>query len=138
MKRMFSTILFTLLLLALCLTACAGEREPEAFTSGDYKYVLLDNGTVEITNYNGKDAILAIPDILDEHPVTSIGDEAFSGCSNLTSFSIPDSVTAIGEAAFSGCSSLTLTVSRDNCAAQYCKENGLDYTYPDSLDWLNN
>ena len=39
--------------------------------------------------------------------VTSIGSSAFSGCSGLTSISIPEGVTSIGSSAFSGCSGLT-------------------------------
>lgn len=38
--------------------------------------------------------------------VTSIGDEAFSLCTSITSMMIPDSVTSIGNSAFSACPNL--------------------------------
>ena len=49
----------------------------------------------------------SVKKVVIEDGVTSIGNEAFAGCSSLTSITIPDSVTSIGEGAFSGCSSLT-------------------------------
>ena len=39
--------------------------------------------------------------------VTSIADDAFQGCSGLTSITIPNAVTSIGSMAFYGCSGLT-------------------------------
>ena len=51
-----------------------------------------------------------IPSSLKEVIITggsSISDNAFSGCSNLTNITIPNSVTSIGNSALSGCSALT-------------------------------
>ena len=39
--------------------------------------------------------------------LSRIGNEVFSGCSGLTSVTLPNSVTAIGDNAFAGCSGLT-------------------------------
>ena len=50
----------------------------------------------ETVSYNGK-----------TYTVTSIGNEAFCGCSGLTSVNIGNSVTCIGNEAFWGCSELT-------------------------------
>ena len=72
---------------------------------------------------------VSIPD-----SVTTIGHYAFHDCNHLTSLFIPDSVTFIGIRAFYDCKNLTLTVGRGSYAEQYCKEKGLNYTFPDSLD----
>ena len=57
--------------------------------------------------------------------VTSIGDNAFDGCSSLKSINLPEGVTSIGESAFYGCISLTnislpdgVTSIGDNAFAQ--------------------
>ena len=66
--------------------------------------------------------------------VISIGDQAFYSCESLKSITLPDSLTSFGEYAFAACPRLTLTVPRDSYALAYAKENGIPYTYTDSLD----
>ena len=58
----------------------------------------------------GEDAFYNCEDLTDIHisdSVTSIGNSAFSNCKYLTAIHIPDSVTSIGEDAFYNCKSLT-------------------------------
>ena len=88
-------------MVVLC-AVCAGAE-----TYGDLEYSVLDDGTVEITDYNGSAKTVDIPEKINGKSVTSIGDCAFRYCTSLKSITIPNSVIEIGSSAFSGCSSLT-------------------------------
>lgn len=49
--------------------------------------------------------------------VTSIGNAAFMGCTNLVQAELPDSVISIGQSAFNNCTNLTLTKLPDTVTA---------------------
>ena len=68
--------------------------------------VVIENGVTSIGNiafygYSNLESVNI------SASVTSIGDAAFYGCKSLTSITIPEKVTSIGDAAFLNCTSLT-------------------------------
>ena len=61
----------------------------------------------QVVGYNGDSPSLQIPSEYQGLPITRIEKEAFAGCAELTSITIPNNVTSIGCGAFAGCTNLT-------------------------------
>ncbi|MDD3470126.1 MAG: leucine-rich repeat domain-containing protein [Thermoguttaceae bacterium] len=121
--------------------------------ASNFRYAKSDS-KVTITGTKVKEGNIVIPSEVDGLPVTSIGNEAFSGCSGLTSVTIPDGVTSIGDGAFfccsgltsvtipnsvtsiggcafSDCPNLTIRTPKNSAAEKYAKENDVPYTNAD-------
>jgi hypothetical protein len=102
------------------------------------------NGEVTITGCDtAATGELIIPDTIEGNPVTSIGERAFWGCTNLTSITIPDGITSIGNEAFESCSSLTsITIGNGVTSlgegAFYNCSSLTSITIPDSVTSIGN
>ena len=93
-----------------------GDIEPEGhmmfpIEKDGLAYVKIGEGELMVKSANQVSGDFTIPATITDngkdYTVTSIGTGAFSGCSNLTSITIPEGVTTIEYCAFSGCSNLT-------------------------------
>ena len=87
-----------------------------AFYKNDtIKSVTIPNSVTTIGDYAFSDCSnLATVTISENSQLISIGSSAFEGCSSLTSIFIPDSVTTIGDYAFRDCSKLTTVTISEN------------------------
>ena len=84
----------------------SGQTLYYQITDNENHYVTVVSPAFGIYNLNGE---MTIPDVVTygiSYKVTGIGDNAFSGCTGLTSVKIPNSVTSIGECAFYQCTGL--------------------------------
>lgn len=78
------------------------------------KYQVQD-GQVIIKGYDEDlSGDLIIPSVIEDKPVISIGERAFSFCKTLRSVAIPDSVVSIGEDAFTYCDNLEIVTIPDS------------------------
>lgn len=89
--------------------------QSQVVANGEYRYTVNEDGTASIYAYDGSESELTIPSALDGHPVTAIGQGAFSFRDQLITVVIPDGVTSIGSGVFSNCSRLrAIEVSENN------------------------
>ena len=92
--------------LMAALASCLFPQSACAASFGHFTY--SDKGssiTITGCSQSAKGA-LVIPSSIEGKPVTSIRDEAFIGCNQITAVTIPNSVTHIGGLAFGGCAAL--------------------------------
>ena len=78
---------------------------PNGFIDGDFIWYENEDG-MTLAGYLGNATELTLPADYKGKSVTNIGEDAFHGCTGLTSITIPNSVTSIGEWAFRGCTGL--------------------------------
>lgn len=120
MKRALISLL-TIILIIICAHSVFAEET--IFQSGLFEYSLLPDGTAEITHYLGNsnesvsitnfsvvnvetvvaDQTVEIPETLDGHKVTSIGERAFWDCLKIKGVRLPNSITKICNEAFARC-----------------------------------
>ena len=101
-----------LLLLVMMLLPMVASADAVEIEGVYYKLLGTVNGNIaEVTsNPNGYTGDLSIPAYVTsedvQYNVTSIGENAFSGCSGLMSINLPEGLTKIGNKAFHNCKSL--------------------------------
>ena len=71
-----------------------------------YTYEILSDGTVKITGYTGSRKYITIPEQIEGHAVSAIGDRAFEGQTQLREVTLPATLAKIGEFAFGNCANM--------------------------------
>ena len=139
-QQIFATLFVLTLLVGIMPTGVLTVYAAREYTSGFYTYTVYENyneATIEFldTEISGD---ISIPSRLGGYKVTKIDNGAFSGCKNITSIIIPDSVVNIGETVFYGCTNLTNVIIPESVttigkqAFMYCSALS-DVTLPNGI-----
>ena len=121
---------------------CLIETKSKTLIAGCKNSIIPTDGSVTSIGWNAFDGCTGLTSITIPDSVTSIGDDAFSGCIGLTSVTIGNSVTSIGWGAFKGCAGLTSVTIPDSVTsigkdAFYGCSNLQDIYITDIGAWCN-
>lgn len=111
LRRCFSALLLAALL--LCLPAALGEDEEaekplnSGLYDGHYNYSLNEAGEARLDHLYDDPVTLSVPEALNGHRLTELGDGCMSTRLRLESVELPEGVRTIAGHAFEGCLSLT-------------------------------
>ncbi len=86
---------------------------PNGFIDGDFVWFENEDG-LTLAGYLGDATELTLPADYNGKSVTCIGNDAFYGCTGLSSIEIPNSVTSIGDYAFYGCTALKTVINNSD------------------------
>lgn len=122
-KKLF-LLLCTMCALLSCVCIAHADSSPQE--SGGFYYILLEDGTIEITGTTKNEDPLVIPSTLRGYPVSTIGFRAFS-YSSFSEIVISEGVTHIGSEAFRSANMKKITLPStllviDPYAFDYCSE----------------
>ena len=148
---LIQTIMRKLLFLFIALLASVSMLHASDISVGGIWYLFDDSNKAAIVTCRGGfgstydneySGSVIIPETVTwrntTYTVTSIGNEAFYGCTGLTSITIPNTITSIGQMAFYNCSSLTsLTIPNSVTSIGMCTFYGCSLlpsvTIPESV-----
>ena len=80
----------------------------DSYTKGNdtFYYIIKSDDTAEIIGCETTSTELTVPEEIDGHAVSAIGDYGFAKCTTLKSITIPKNIKTIGKYAFDGCTGL--------------------------------
>ena len=141
MKKNINRIIVAFFMITLVTTVFNILPKSLANSNGDYTYDVRDDGTIEITKYNGSASNLNIPSTIDGKQVSYIGSDSFRGNKYLNSVTIPDSVKVIQSRAFAECSNLSTLKFGKNVEKIYdyvfYQTNITEITLPEKLNYIS-
>ena len=118
MKKPKPLLLLGALLCAVGFISGCSNTDPtgEGPTLNKLKFVLSTDKKFYAVSAKDKDVSgkIVIPDEYESLPVRQIGYQGFSGCNQISSVTIPDSVTSMGVSAFSRCANLESVILGKN------------------------
>lgn len=108
MKKIITKLMlvFVLMIPTISFTLSQNTVEIAAKISGDYAYEMVDEDSIQITNYNGSEIDLVIPSQIDGYSVVKIGYGAFAECKSIQKVTLPETLRTIDYYAFSQCTQL--------------------------------
>lgn len=128
-KKIISLLLSVLMIITSVPLMAVNSFAEDIHKSGDYEYKILEDGTAEITKYNGNAEQVVLPSEIDGYKISVIGEfafwmnetirtveisngliwikpAAFELCKNLTEVKLPETIRYIGDEVFGNCISL--------------------------------
>ena len=103
-------------------------------STGNYEYIILEDGTAEIIQYLKEERTVKIPAVLDGHTVTGIG-TAFWHKPSVVNIEIPDTVTHIGSFAFWNTGIKQITIPESTIRIEFAAFGGCPHLERIYIPW---